>query len=30
MAGQWIHICIDMQRMFSEATPWYVPWMASV
>lgn len=26
----WIHLCIDMQRMFSEDTPWHVPWMAAV
>jgi nicotinamidase-related amidase len=26
----WIHLCIDMQRMFSEATPWHVPWMRQV
>ncbi len=23
----WIHLCIDMQRMFAEDTPWHVPWM---
>jgi len=26
----WIHLCIDMQRMFAEDTPWHVPWMAAV
>lgn len=26
----WIHLCIDMQRMFSEDTPWHVPWMREV
>ncbi|QRF54578.1 cysteine hydrolase (plasmid) [Rhizobium rosettiformans] len=26
----WIHLCIDMQRMFAEKTPWQVPWMAKV
>ncbi|TWF49523.1 cysteine hydrolase family protein [Neorhizobium alkalisoli] len=27
---EWIHLCIDMQSMFAEGTPWQVPWMASV
>lgn len=26
----WIHLCIDMQRMFAERTPWHVPWMHRV
>lgn len=26
----WIHLCIDMQRMFAEETPWHVPWMRNV
>lgn len=26
----WIHLCVDMQRMFAENTPWHVPWMAQV
>jgi nicotinamidase-related amidase len=30
MRGDWIHLCIDMQGMFAEDTPWHVPWMASV
>ena len=30
MPGHWIHLCIDMQKMFSEQTPWHVPWMATV
>ncbi|MCJ9670028.1 cysteine hydrolase [Neorhizobium sp. BETTINA12A] len=30
MAGNWIHLCIDMQRMFAEDTPWHVPWMREV
>jgi nicotinamidase-related amidase len=25
-----IHLCIDMQRMFAEETPWHVPWMQRV
>lgn len=28
--GEWRHLCIDMQRMFSESTPWNVPWMGRV
>jgi nicotinamidase-related amidase len=28
--GRWIHLCIDMQRMFAEGTPWHVPWMKDV
>lgn len=28
--GKWRHICVDMQRMFAEETPWHVPWMASI
>ncbi|QLF68411.1 cysteine hydrolase [Peteryoungia desertarenae] len=27
MLGNWRHICVDMQRMFAEDTPWHVPWM---
>ncbi|CDN46331.1 cysteine hydrolase family protein [Neorhizobium galegae] len=30
MVGNWIHLCIDMQRMFAEDTPWHVPWMREV
>ena len=26
----WRHICVDMQRMFAEETPWHVPWMDGV
>jgi nicotinamidase-related amidase len=25
-----VHLCIDMQRMFAEPTPWHVPWMERV
>ncbi|HVK90892.1 MAG TPA: cysteine hydrolase [Mycoplana sp.] len=25
--GTWRHICVDMQRLFHEDTPWHVPWM---
>mgnify|MGYP001570147274 FL=1 len=28
--SQWIHLCIDMQRMFAENTPWHVAWMKEV
>ncbi len=28
--GQWSHICVDFQRVFSEDTPWCVPWMTRV
>jgi nicotinamidase-related amidase len=28
--GDWRHICIDMQRMFAEDTPWHVAWMEKV
>ncbi|WP_117192223.1 cysteine hydrolase family protein [Rhizobium terrae] len=24
------HLCIDMQRMFAELTPWHIPWMQRV
>ncbi|TCU09645.1 cysteine hydrolase family protein [Rhizobium sullae] len=30
MTGKWIHLCVDMQRMFSEDTPWHVAWMREV
>jgi nicotinamidase-related amidase len=25
-----VHLCIDMQRMFAEDTPWRTPWMERV
>lgn len=28
--SHWIHLCIDMQRMFAEETPWHVPWMREI
>jgi nicotinamidase-related amidase len=29
--NEWtIHLCIDMQRLFAEATPWHTPWMERV
>ncbi len=24
------HLCVDMQRMFAEDTPWHIPWMHRV
>jgi nicotinamidase-related amidase len=30
MTNRWVHLCIDMQRMFAEDTPWHVPWMREV
>lgn len=28
--SNWLHLCIDMQRLFAEDTPWHVPWMRQV
>ncbi|WP_426131278.1 hypothetical protein [Pararhizobium sp. PWRC1-1] len=28
--GNWIHLCIDMQAMFAEQTPWHGPWLADM
>lgn len=28
--GNWRHICVDMQRMFAEDTPWHIPWIDGV
>ena len=28
--GEWRHLCVDMQRMFAEDTPWHVPWMVQI
>jgi nicotinamidase-related amidase len=28
--GNWRHLCIDMQRVFAEPTPWQVAWMDKV
>lgn len=30
LSGRTIHLCIDMQNVFAEATPWHTPWMARV
>lgn len=27
LGDSWMHLCIDMQRMFAEPTPWETPWM---
>jgi nicotinamidase-related amidase len=26
----WMHLCVDMQRMFNEPTEWRTPWMSRV
>ncbi|MBP1884337.1 cysteine hydrolase family protein [Sinorhizobium mexicanum] len=28
--GNWRHLCVDMQKMFAEDTPWHVAWMEKV
>jgi nicotinamidase-related amidase len=30
LGKRWIHLCVDMQRMFSESTPWRAVWMPRV
>ena len=30
VGDRWVHLCIDMQRMFAEATEWHTPWMERV
>lgn len=25
-----VHLCVDMQRIFADDTPWHTPWMARV
>jgi nicotinamidase-related amidase len=25
-----VHLCVDMQRMFGEATEWHAPWLLSI
>ncbi|MCG4255307.1 cysteine hydrolase family protein [Acetobacter senegalensis] len=27
---RWLHVCIDMQNMFREKTPWRAPWMPHI
>ncbi|MDI7865219.1 cysteine hydrolase family protein [Rhizobiaceae bacterium n13] len=29
-AANWVHLCVDMQRLFAEDTPWQVHWMTEV
>ena len=26
----WAHICVDMQRLFADRTPWHTPWMKRI
>ena len=30
LQGHWVHLCVDMQRMFAEPTEWHTPWMERV
>ena len=30
MIGRAIHLCVDMQRLFADDTPWHTPWMNRV
>ncbi len=30
LGESWVHLCIDMQRMFAEDTQWHTPWMPRV
>ena len=30
LGPNWVHLCIDMQRMFAEETEWHAPWMEQV
>lgn len=30
LGGNWVHLCIDMQRLFAEPTEWHAPWMERV
>src|SRR5689334_7187285 len=30
LAESWVHLCVDMQRMFAGATEWHTPWMERV
>jgi nicotinamidase-related amidase len=30
LGSNWVHLCIDMQRMFAERTEWHAPWMERV
>lgn len=28
VSPNWIHLCVDAQRMFLDATDWHIPWFA--
>jgi nicotinamidase-related amidase len=30
LKSSWVHLCVDMQRMFAEETEWHTPWMERV
>jgi nicotinamidase-related amidase len=30
LGGGWVHLSVDMQRMFAEPTEWHTPWMERV
>jgi nicotinamidase-related amidase len=30
LGDNWVHVCVDMQRMFAEATAWHAEWMPRV
>ncbi|ODT05969.1 MAG: cysteine hydrolase [Kaistia sp. SCN 65-12] len=30
LGANWVHLCIDMQRMFAEPTEWHAPWVGRV
>ena len=30
LGERWVHLCVDMQRMFAEDTEWHTPWMRRV
>jgi nicotinamidase-related amidase len=30
LGDTWVHLCVDMQRMFAEETEWHTPWMDRV
>lgn len=30
LGPNWVHLCVDMQRMFAEETDWHTPWMRRV
>lgn len=30
LRDRWVHLCVDMQRMFAEGTEWHTPWLERV